>query len=53
MKKTFVFLALMLLVSPFWAGAQNHKSRKQLQKENAALLQRIEQLEAELEGPRR
>jgi len=42
----------MLLVSPFWAGAQNHKSRKQLQKENAALLQRIEQLEAELEGYR-
>ena len=50
MKKTFVFLAFVLLASPLWAGPQDRKSRKQLQKENAELIQRIEQLEAELEA---
>ena len=50
MKKIFVFLAFVLCVSPLWAAPQDHKTRKQLQKENAKLLQRVEQLEAELEA---
>lgn len=50
MKKTFVLLAVVLVSTSLWAGPQNFKSRRKLLKENAELLQRIEQLEAELEA---
>ena len=52
MKKTLVFLLVIILSTPLLAGPQNYKSRKKLLKENAELLQRVEQLEAELEAYR-
>lgn len=48
MKKTLVFLSVLLVTLPLWAGPQHYKSRKKLLKENEDLLRRIEQLEAEL-----
>ena len=52
MKKTIAILLITLFSSPLlWADApQNFKSRKKLMKENRELLQRVEQLEAELEA---
>ena len=50
MKQITLILAALLFVTPFQAAnAQEHKSRKQLEKENIQLRQRLESIQQELE----